>query len=111
MVMDSDLAEQLPRSVVSLSLRHIKCVGGQDRTKKGADELGADDGTRAKMTRGSLCPFARALWSDLVVADLQYSVHVLLSWSWGHIHVFFTDDAGLILAGDSILFTALRYIF
>ena len=73
MVMDSDLAEQLPRSVVSLSLRHIKCAGGQDRTKKGADELGADDGTRAKMTRGSLCPFARALWSDLVVADLQYS--------------------------------------
>ena len=53
-MMDSDLAGQLLRSVVSLSLRHIKCAGGQDRTKKGADELGADDGTRAKMTRGSL---------------------------------------------------------
>jgi len=68
-------------------------------------ELGANDDTR------SLFHCACVMVSDLVVADLQYSVHVLLSWSWGHIHVFFTDDAGLILAGDSILFTALRYIF
>lgn len=58
----SDLAEQAMA---------MGCVGGQDRM------LGANDDARATMTR-----------SDLVVADLRYSVRVLCCFGRGATYIY-----------------------